>query len=575
MTFSYDRVLVAIQHVGQSIKETVAPEETVPAGVATGLRGFLGKFTVLKGAQRELWLTFLIKFLIYTAYSVTNKTMVLWLSKDLGFSDQAAGALVGWVWAPAMTVFTLLAGSITDAIGLRRTFFLGVAICTVARSVMVVTTIPSLALACGVLPLAIGEALGTPVLLAATRRYSTVAQRSISFSIIYMIMNVGYIAAGWIFDYVRQFNFHVSLFGFEPSSYQQLFMVSLAFEIVLFPVIYFLRRGAEAANGGPVINPSSRNAEAGRNFLSGIWETVRRSATESARLFGRLIGQSGFYRLLLFFLFIGFLKAIFLQMDYVFPKFGIRELGVNAPVGKLSAINAIVIIMLVPFVGALTQKFAAYRMVVIGGVICSAGVFIMALPTEWFQAAANGVFGQWLGHAYLGLQGKSSPLLRHVGAVSHCFLDRRSLLLTTRVRVCRCYCPAGTGSIIRFAGIPSISRGQTARWHRRLVAGRICSRARSTRPRHDVADFCFGGIGRTDWVDCIPPLHSRSGGRAAGYAIARSALKRPTPNVQRLSQIIIASDGMVSAPFRNSTFSVRRFLPNQAAGQRKNLARDW
>ena len=122
------------------------PEETVGPVPAAGLSGFLAKFTVLKGAQRELWLTFLIKFLIYTAYSVTNKTMVLWLSKDLGFSDQAAGALVGWVWAPAMTVFTLLAGSLTDAIGLRRTFFLGVAICTVARSVMVVTTNPALAL---------------------------------------------------------------------------------------------------------------------------------------------------------------------------------------------------------------------------------------------------------------------------------------------------------------------------------------------------------------------------------------------------------------------------------------------
>jgi MFS family permease len=397
--------------VGQIAKEVIPPEETVPAEVATGLRGFIAKFTVLKGAQRELKLTFLIKFLIYTAYSVTNKTMVLWLSKDLGFSDQAAGALVGWVWAPAMTIFTLLAGSITDAIGLRRTFFLGVAICTVARSVMIGTTNPSLALACGVLPLAIGEALGTPVLLAATRRYSTVAQRSISFSIIYMIMNVGYIAAGWIFDYVRQLNFHVNLFGFQPSSYQQLFMVSLVFEIALFPVIYFLRRGVEATNpdSSGVIDQVSRSRDAAGSFLSGIWETVRQSSIDAAHLFRRLIGQSGFYRLLLFFVFIGFLKAIFLQMDYVFPKFGIRELGANAPVGKLSAINAIVIILLVPFVGALTQKFAAYRMVVIGGVICAAGVFIMALPTEWFASAANGVFGQWLGHAYLGLQGSVHP----------------------------------------------------------------------------------------------------------------------------------------------------------------------
>jgi hypothetical protein len=219
-------------------------------------------------------------------------------------------------------------------------------------------------------------------------------------------MNVGYVAAGYIFDYVRQLNLHVSLFGFEPTSYQQLFIVSLIFEIVLFPVIYFIRRGAEATNGGVVIDESRSAAP---SFWSGIGTTVRKSALDTARLFHRLVSQSAFYRLLLFFLFIGFLKAIFLQMDYVFPKFGIRELGLNAPVGKLAAINAIIIIFLVPIVGALTQKFAAYRMVVIGGAICAAGVFIMALPTQWFQPAANGLIGQWLGHGYLGLHGNIHP----------------------------------------------------------------------------------------------------------------------------------------------------------------------
>ncbi len=395
--------------MSEAVKEAIVPEEPVPPVVATGLGGFIAKFTVLKSAQRELWLTFLIKFLIYTAYSVTNKTMVLWLSKDLGFSDQAAGALVGWVWAPAMTVFTLLAGSVTDAIGLRSTFFLGVAICAVARSVMVVTTIPSLALACGVLPLAVGEALGTPVLLAATRRYSTTAQRSMAFSIIYAVMNVGYFASGWIFDYVRQLNLHVSIFGFAPSSYQQLFIVSLIFEVVLFPVIYFLRRGAEANNGGPVIDDSLRDHGTAPSLWTGIGATVRKSAMDTAHLFRRLVSQSGFYRLLVFFLLIGFLKAIFLQMDYVFPKFGIRELGLYAPVGKISAINAVMIIFLAPVVGALTQKYTAYRMVVIGGMIVAASVFIMALPTHWFEPVANSVIGQWLGHWYLGLQGSIHP----------------------------------------------------------------------------------------------------------------------------------------------------------------------
>src|SRR5438445_3067210 len=239
------------------IKQPILAEDNIGPAPSSGLKGFIAKFTVLGGSSRELWLTFLIKFLIYTAYSVTNKTMVLWLSKDLGFSDQSAGALVGWFWAPAMTVFTLLAGSLTDAIGLRRTFFLGVGICTIARSVMVVTTMPSLALACGVLPLAVGEALGTPVLLAATRCYSTTKQRSISFSIIYMVMNIGYVAAGWIFDYVRQLDFRVSIGGFEPTTHQQLFIVSLAFEILLFPAIYFLRRSADRNGGSPVVPRST------------------------------------------------------------------------------------------------------------------------------------------------------------------------------------------------------------------------------------------------------------------------------------------------------------------------------
>ena len=65
--------------------------------------------------------------------------------------------------------------------------------------------------------------------------------------------------------------------------------------------------------------------------------------------------------------------------------------------------------MLAPIVGALTQKFAAYRMVIVGGVICAAGVFVMALPTNWFEPMAAGVFGDWLGHGYLRLRGAVHP----------------------------------------------------------------------------------------------------------------------------------------------------------------------
>jgi MFS family permease len=67
------------------------------------------------------------------------------------------------------------------------------------------------------------------------------------------------------------------------------------------------------------------------------------------------------------------------------------------------------IIILAPVVGGLTQRFASYRIVVIGAVICAVGVFIMALPTEWFQTAASSGVGEWLGRVYFGVHGNLHP----------------------------------------------------------------------------------------------------------------------------------------------------------------------
>jgi hypothetical protein len=160
---------------------------------------------------------------------------------------------------------------------------------------MVVTTIPSLALICGVLPLAVGEALGTPVLLAATRIYSTTRQRSIAFSIIYMVMNIGYVAAGWIFDYIRQLDLRIHFFGFQPTTYEQLFLVSLTIEVLIFPAIYFLRRGEEEKAR------EARVIAAPAGFWRGIAETVRQSAVDTSQSLPASRRAVGFARILVFF----------------------------------------------------------------------------------------------------------------------------------------------------------------------------------------------------------------------------------------------------------------------------------
>lgn len=373
---------------------------------------FIEKFLVLRGAARELWLTFLIKFVAVAAYAVTNLTIKLWLSRDFGFSDQAALSIV-LAWSLTMTGVTLLVGSLTDALGLRRTFFLGVWVCLVARLVMVLADDKWVALVGGLFPLAIGEALGTPVLVAAVRKYSTTKQRSISFSMVYMMMNLGFLVTGYVFDYLRSSmgeygQFTLPVIGTSISTYRALFFVSWILQLLLVPLVWLVRPGAEVTDEGLKLNPVQRT-HSGAGMLATMWATIRGAARDTVNLFAGLFKQRSFYRLLAFLGLIACLKLILMVMYYVFPTFGIRELGAGAKVGTLWNINSWMIIFLVPVVGALTQRFPAYAMTIIGGAITAGSVFVMAMPTAWFQSAASGWLGDVVGRWYLQLAGDIHP----------------------------------------------------------------------------------------------------------------------------------------------------------------------
>lgn len=357
--------------------------------------------------MRELWLVFGTKFLTILAYAVMNSTLVLWLSADLGYQDIGAGNLVA-VWSALMTLITVMVGSFVDSIGLRKAFLLGAAICVVARGFMTFGEWPWVALALGLFPLAVGEAFLTPVMVAAVRRYSTTPQRSISFSIFYAMMNVGFFVGNLIFDHVRHSlgeygRLSVPVLGFELSTYRTLFLISFLLSIPNLLIFFFLlREGVEATDEGVRITPSSSTGKPPMRAL-------REAVGGAAKIFTGLWRESAFYKFLVFLTLVVAVRLIFYHMHYTYPKFGIRVLGPGAPIGRLWAINSLLIIFLVPVVGALTQRVSAYRMVIIGSAISAGSVFVMALPTAWFAGLAEGSFGELLGHRWLRLQGEVHP----------------------------------------------------------------------------------------------------------------------------------------------------------------------
>jgi MFS family permease len=367
---------------------------------------------VLRGAVRELWIIFGAKLLAILAYGVMNSTLVLWLSSDLGYSDARAGYMVT-MWSMLMTFFTVLVGSLVDAIGLRKAFLLGLCVCLFARGMMTFTTVKELALCCGLLPVAVGEALLTPVMVAAVRRYSTTAQRSISFSIFYVMMNAGFLLGSLIFDYVRQGlgeygSWSLPLLGVHLTTYRTLFLVSFLLTVPNLALLYFcLREGVEATDAGVKITPEQPKYIS-EHLLRALGWMARDALRDTGRIFAGLWRQPAFYKFLVFLSLVVGVRLIFFQMYYTYPKFGIRELGEGAPIGRLWAVNSLFIIVLVPIVGALTQRVSAYRMVMIGSSISALSVFLLALPPSWFQTLADGRLGHLIANVGLGGYGRFS-----------------------------------------------------------------------------------------------------------------------------------------------------------------------
>ena len=375
--------------------------------------GFWRKFTVLFGAVRELWIVFAVVLFSNLAYRVVNFTLRLWLSSDLGFNDVQAG-MVALFWSAGMSLAIVLVGSLTDALGLRKTFLLGFALCIISRVFVVFTTVHWVALGVGLSLLAVGEGMGAPVTIAALRRYTTTAQRSVAYSIFYAIMNAGFFVGVLIFDALRaklgeHGSFTLPGLGMQLSTYRGILLASLVLSVPSFLIIYFwLREGVEATDQGVVITPEKQKYP-GRNALQVLRLTVVDTARDTARIFAGLWRQPGFYKFLGFLSLAVFIKMIFVHMDYTYPTFGIRELGEGSPVGQLYGLNNVLIVILAPLVGVLTQRVPAYRMVIIGSFIAASSVFIMALPPQWFQPLADGQFGHGIAHVWLGVKGAVNP----------------------------------------------------------------------------------------------------------------------------------------------------------------------
>lgn len=397
------------------------PAQLMPS-VATNdskLKRFFQKFLVLASAPRELWIIYAAYILENLAYKVgAAGVLPLWLSSDLGYGDVTAGAMIA-LWSAIMTLITVMIGSLTDAMGIRRTFLLGFVICLVSRIVMTLSVDRWVVLPFGLYLQALGLALMVPVMIAGVKKYSNVAQRSVAFSLYYALMNLGFAMGDRLFDKVRSPHEGLGEYGHwvlpvlntELSTYRVLILLSVVFTVPgLLLVWAFLREGVEMTEKGVIITPRPVAAQAG-SWLKVLLANCRETAVKTGQLFVGLWQQPAFYRFLGFMTLVVGVRMVFYHLAYTFPKYGIRELGDGAPIMRVSSmLNSILIVVLVPICGVLTQKVTAYRMVTVGSLISALSVFCLAVPASVFKPLADGWLGHFIAHSWLGVDGAVNPL---------------------------------------------------------------------------------------------------------------------------------------------------------------------
>lgn len=389
------------------------------AGVILALSIFgVGVFSLLKlrGAPREMGITFGLKLFSVTAYKILNFSVSMWLIKDLGFGTADAGYII-MGWGVFMALATIVSGSLTDALGLRRTLFIGVTLCVLTRILMVLASSPWIALVCGLLPLAIGEALCTPVLVAALRLYSKPSQRTVAFSLFYGLMNFGFMFGYFVSDAVmgkvaEGASAMLPLTGKPLSAYGVLILVSMIIDLLMVPLIVFLKPGVQMTESGFIPLPGTPHSfPAGTGPVRRAVLSIGNAAGDTWKTLAGLFRSKGFGKLLAFLLMIGLLKIVFNLMDYVLNPFALREIGAEAvsKVGRLNSTNSIMILVLAPVVGMLTRKCASYTMVILGGFITALSFVFMCAPVSVFEGVSSGWLGRAVGNGYLGIEGAVHP----------------------------------------------------------------------------------------------------------------------------------------------------------------------
>jgi len=373
--------------------------------VGQAVRDYFAEFGKLRHASRDFWVVQLVNLLDGIAYFAMLPALTLYLSENLGLNDQAAGNWFGALMA-VYTAVGFVSGFIADSVGIRRTLLVSVVTLVISRLAISFFTaeavvVPALFL------IMIGTSIMTPVLVAATKRYTTRETRTAGFNFLYLLWNVGVILAGPALDLIRS----------TSLGNRGIFMMGSVLSILCWICIVALMRkrirrmdedrervkagGAETeaeSESGPETEAETES-ESESEVEDETWENPLVIAWS-------VIRESAFWRFMLFLVLVVGVKLVFEYWHALSPKYYLRVIGPDAPIGTINSLNGWVICIGLIISTPIVARFKLFNVMLLGICISAVSVFIPVIPPQLLMgldpaALARGYYILVLGQVLL------------------------------------------------------------------------------------------------------------------------------------------------------------------------------
>jgi len=351
--------------------------DVVKQGTARIFKNYFSAFTVLKSCPRPFWVVQLINLLDGIAYFSMLTVSTLYLSETIGFDDKSAAN----IWAMTAALYTgvgVIAGFIGDWLGIKRTLQISVIMLVASRLAICATTLKSVVVP-SLFVIQAGTAIMTPILISATKRYTTKKTQSAGFSMLYFLMNIGAFLGNFVLDPLRAL----------PWSNRTVFMMGSVLSITCWLAILLLWRkdsvNRPSGNEGPDdIKLGNKNEDVSKR--EPIWHIV-----------WSVIRESAFWRFMLFLVILVGVRLVFEHQNQIYPKYYLRTIGPEAPVGRLSSINGLIICFGIIISTPIVARFKLFNVMFFGICVSAVSMLFMAIPPTWCMT----IFGVTLSQAYM------------------------------------------------------------------------------------------------------------------------------------------------------------------------------